>query len=149
MHVQDVMTRNVYAFAPDTSLDTAARILAGQHIGGAPVVEPSGRPVGVITMLDLVDPDRPKGGRDGYPLYYRMSPTETDEIGDDVHVGDGRVGDVMSPFVLAIEASAGLDEAAERMLEDGVHRLLVMDRTKLIGIVTSMDLLRGFLREGR
>jgi len=147
MHVHDVMTRDVYAVSPDTSLDTAARLLASRRITGAPVVGHDGKAIGVVSLADLVDPDRPRGLLDGYPLFYRLNDGGVEEIGEAAGVAPGRVADVMSPFVLAIESSATLEIAAERMLEDRVHRLLVMENTQLIGIVTSMDLLRGFVRE--
>lgn len=150
--VADVMTPDVYAVAEDTSLETACRLLASRHITGAPVVSPSGRPVGVVSLSDLVDPDRDRSERDGYPLYYRLDHGHKVELSDGVAVGSGRVADVMSPFVLSIHASAPLEDAARIMLADQVHRLLVVDAGKLVGIVTATDLLRGFVdqraREG-
>lgn len=139
------MTHEVFAFAPDTSIETAARLLATRHIGGAPVVDSQSQPLGVVTLADLVDPDRTRSERDGYPLFYRITDGHTREIGDDVNVGAGRVVDVMSPFVLSIAKSATLVDAANRMIAETVHRLLVMDDTRLAGIVSSIDLLRGFV----
>jgi len=146
MNVNDVMTRDVYAVAPDTSLETAARLLARLHVTGAPVVGPGGNPVGVVSLSDLVDPDGPRSAHPGYPRFYRMTDGDLEEVGEAAQVGPGCVADVMSPFVIGIEANAPLSVAAERMLDDGVHRLLVLDHARLIGIVTSMDLLRGFIR---
>jgi CBS domain-containing protein len=147
MNVHDVMTRDIYAVAPDTSLETAARLLTSLHVTGAPVVGPGGKPVGVVTLADLVDPDRERGAHPGYPRFYRLTDGDLEEVGEAASVGPGCVADVMSPFVFGIEASAPLTVAAERMLEDGVHRLLVLEHTRLIGIVTSMDLLRGFVTQ--
>jgi CBS domain-containing protein len=146
MVVSDVMTREVFAVAPDTSIETAARLLASKHITGAPVVNTSGRPVGVVSLTDLVDPDRPRGQRSGYPLFYHIAHGETVEMGDALNPEDGSVADVMSPFVLSIEASATLAEAANRIIAEGVHRLLVMDGNEVVGIVSAIDLLRGFAR---
>jgi CBS domain-containing protein len=145
--VSDVMTNDVYAFAQDTSIETAARLLVNRHITGAPVISGAGKPIGVVTIADLVDPDRPRTQRDGYPLYYRVADDELAEVGDDVSVTEGQVADVMSPFVLSIESGASLTEAAHRMLSEQVHRLLVMDDTRLVGIVTSLDLLRGLVTQ--
>lgn len=144
-HVADIMTADVYAFAQDTSLETAARVLTTRRISGAPVLDPSGRPLGVVTMADLVDPDRQATPKQGYPLFYRLVEETVEELGDHVSVSTGQVADVMSPFVLSIESSASLVEAANRMVGEQVHRLLVMDGTRLVGIVTSTDLLRGFV----
>jgi CBS domain-containing protein len=143
--IASVMTRSVYAVAPDTSIETAARLLASQRISGAPVVDPGGRPVGVISLTDLADPDRPRTGRDGYPLFYHLVEGDRTEIGDDVALSEGQVADIMSPFVLSIDAAASLQQAATLMLAEGVHRLLVMDGSRLVGIVTTTDLLRGFI----
>jgi predicted transcriptional regulator len=141
VQVQDVMTRDVCVVSPDTALDVVARLFAAHRICGAPVVV-DGTPIGVVTLADLVTGRRRKCG--GYPSYYR---TGGDVVTDAEPPPAGKVADVMSPFVLAIEATADLASAAARMLADDVHRLLVMDRARIIGIVTSMDLLRGFARE--
>lgn len=145
MQVLDVTTRDVYTLAPETTLDAAARLLARHHISGAPVVGATGRPIGVVSLADLVDPHRPRAG---YPAYYRGD-GGVPAPGADGAAHAGCVADVMSPFVLAIEASASLSAAAQRMLDDGVHRLLVMHDAQLVGIVTSLDLLRGFVQGGR
>jgi len=147
--VADVMTRDVYAVAPETSIDTAARLFAARHITGAPVVTGAGRPVGVVTLVDLVDPDRHRSDREGYPLFYRLQSGQAEELGDGIQVGSGQVADVMSPFVLSIKSSASLVAAAQLMLSETVHRLLILEGNKLVGIVTSTDLLRGFVRAMR
>lgn len=147
--VSDVMSSDVYAFAEDTSIDTAVRVLVTRHITGAPVLSSTGQPIGVVSITDLADPDRPHTPNDGYPLFYRMIDEVLHEVGDDVSVSKGRVSDVMSPFVLSIQASASLVEAANRMISEQVHRLLVMEETNLVGIVSSTDLLRGFVIQSR
>ena len=141
------MTVELFAVAPDTSIDTAARLLASKHISGVPVVANDGHPVGVVTLSDLADPDKPRTDRTGYPTFYLMTHGEPIEMGGDLTSDGGQVSDVMSPFVLSIEANATLAMGANRLISEGVHRLLVMDGNKLIGIVTTMDLLRGFAQE--
>ena len=148
MHVAELMTTEVFAFSPDTSLETAARLLATRGISGAPVVSAEGRPLGVVAMTDLVDPDRKHSTREGYPLFYLVGPTSTKEFGKTIEVGEGCVADVMSPFVLSIDSSAPVTEAACRLVDEGVHRLLVMDDQKLVGILSSLDVLRGMVRQG-
>lgn len=142
------MTTDVFAVAPDTSIDTVARLFATKHITGAPVVAADGRPVGVVTLTDLADPDKVRTDRDGYPMFYRLTDGRAPvEVGSDVTFEGGIVSDVMSPFVLSIESSATLAMAANRLVSEGVHRLLVMDDAKLVGIITSTDLLRGFAQQ--
>lgn len=143
--VSDVMTREVFAVAPDTGLETAARLFANRGISGAPVVE-GRRIVGVVTLADLSDPDRDHTEQLGYPLFYRIADGFATELGDHVLPEEGRVSDVMTRSVVSISADATIFEAAERMLQLGVHRLLVVRGEELIGIITTVSLLRAFLQ---
>lgn len=144
--VMHVMSRDVYAVSPDTSLETASRMLAQRRISGAPVIE-KGRVVGVVTANDLVDPDADVSDSSGYPLYYRVSDGLAEELGDHVRVRPGRVMDVMTPAVISIPADAPVVDAASRMLQLGIHRLLVLgDDDELAGVVSTIDLLRAFVR---
>ena len=140
--VKDVMTRNVFAVAPDTSLETAARLLATRRVSGAPVVDREGRPVGVITQTDLVDPDRERSSDPGRSVYYRVGggPREVD---CEEARGEGVVSDVMSPFVLSVGSEVDVEDAARRMLTDKVHRLLVVDADRIVGIISTLDVLRA------
>ena len=144
--VMDVMTRDVFAVAPDTSLETAARLLAQKRISGASVIA-NGRVVGVVSASDLVDPDTDTSGIPGYPLYYRVMDGLAEEIGDHVRIRPGRVTEVMTHAVVSIPAEASAVDAAARMLQLGVHRLLVVrGDDELVGVVTTVDVLRAFVR---
>lgn len=146
--VQDVMTREVFAVTPDTSLLTTARLFAVRHITGAPVIDRHGRLLGVVTQTDLVDPDRDRTSRLGKSVYYRIT-DHTDEVrGDDAVSPEGIVADVMSPFVLAIAPDTSLREAAGTMVAEDVHRLLVTRDQELVGILTAMDVLRALVQHG-
>ncbi|RLB29515.1 MAG: hypothetical protein DRG87_06990 [Deltaproteobacteria bacterium] len=51
----------------------------------------------------------------------------------------------MSAPLVHIKADAGLGQASSLMAVKDVRRLLVMDRQKVVGIVTQKDVLRGTL----
>jgi CBS domain-containing protein len=53
------------------------------------------------------------------------------------------VGEAMTPRVFAVAPNASLAKAAAEMLRAGVHRLLVTDKGKLMGIVTTTDIVRA------
>lgn len=146
MYVKDLMTREVFAVATDTSIETAARLLTSMGISGAPVISASGTPIGVVTLTDLADPDRPRTQREGHPLFYVLHDKDFEEFGGSVRLATGQVDDVMSKEVLSIDSSATLKEAGQVLVENSVHRLLVIDEGKLVGIVSSLDVLRGLLR---
>jgi CBS domain-containing membrane protein len=148
MTVGDIMTREVFALAPDTSLATAARLFARRHITGAPVIDRQARLLGVVTLTDLVDPARDRTDRIGQARFYRLNDHATSIVWDDegAVTPDGVVADVMSPFVLSIRPDASVVDAARLMVADDVHRLLVVDGGQMVGIVSSMDVLRAFAK---
>ncbi len=144
--VSRAMTRDVYAVSPATDLATAARLLVSHHISGAPVIDSHGQVIGVVTLTDLADPDRGHSEKPGDSLFYRVHHHRARAIGDggDPTVAEaGVVADVMSPYILSIEPGASVLDAAKLMVADEVHRLLVLDQGKLVGIISSMDVLRA------
>lgn len=140
------MTHKVFAVGPDTSLETAARLFAQKRVSGAPVVNARGEVVGVVSTSDLVDPDRDRGDRVGNAHYYSLEGGHADEFGDPTVGREGTVGEVMTQDVLSIEPEQSIVEAGRMMVSKGVHRLLVTDdKQLLVGIVSVMDLVRGFV----
>ncbi|MEQ7128531.1 universal stress protein [Actinopolymorpha sp. B11F2] len=66
--------------------------------------------------------------------------------------GDQPVREVMSPAVLGVSASTGVDTALQLMIGAGIHHLPVMERGRCIGLVYETDLLwrmPGWPRRGR
>lgn len=142
--VGEIMTSDVFAVAPDTDLETAARLLVQRRISGAPVVDSSGKAVGVVSLVDLADPDKNRGGDEGYPIFYRIAGGLAEELGDAISPGQGRVEQVMTKAVVSVEASDSIPDATAKLLSLGVHRLLVTKGEILTGIVSSIDLLRAY-----
>lgn len=64
----------------------------------------------------------------------------------DLSRAQGRAKDVMSPRVLAVDASESVNFTARELHRRGVRRLLVLDHGRLVGVVSRRDLLRVFLR---
>ena len=145
--VRDVMTTDIFAVAPDTSLETAARMLTSKEITGAPVVDAEGETVGVISLVDLVDPDNQASERPGHSTFYRISEGWAMTKGESQTPRPGRVSDVMTPATLTTSEDTTVLDATKLMLEYRVHRLLVEKEGRLTGIVSTMDLLRGFVGE--
>jgi CBS domain-containing protein len=53
------------------------------------------------------------------------------------------VSEVMSPGVRSVQAHASLADAAAYMLDERIHRALVLDGDRLVGVVTASDFLRA------
>lgn len=61
---------------------------------------------------------------------------------------DHDVSEIMTTRVLSLPPGAEVREAAGRMTEAGVHRLLVIDEDRLVGVVTATDIVRAVARHG-
>jgi CBS-domain-containing membrane protein len=121
------MTRDVFTLPAWLSVGEAAWALMHRGVSGAPVSDREGRLVGMISNSDLVDPER--GGT----------------TGDEPQT----VADIMTPAVLALGPDDTAFEAAQMMVDHGVHRLAVLDgEGGLLGIVTPIDFVRRLLADG-
>ncbi len=143
MKVADIMTRNVRAVRPELSLKDAAALLAEHRIGGMPVVDDDGMPVGVISKTDIVIKERgelPKRRR------WRMFRSGGDDA-TAAKVTAQTVGDAMSSPAVTIGPESSVSIAADRMVDCGINRLPVVQRDRLVGILARHDLVRVFARD--
>jgi CBS-domain-containing membrane protein len=121
LRVRDVMTEALVLLRTDTSIDAAWQILHEGGLGGAPVLDPHGRLVGVISLADLADPRRREQAI--------------------------TVGDVMTRVVYAVRSDDPAVAAVHLMLRENIHRVVVVDeRGALVGIVVPTDVLRALVK---
>ena len=142
MRVEDVMTQNVKTVSPESSLKEVAGLLSEHRIGGMPVIDEQGRPLGVISNADIVMKERVEApaGR----LRRMFHPDEASTVA--AKVGARTAGEAMGAPAITTEPSVPLSMVAEQMLDHGVNRLPVVQRDKVVGIVTRHDLVRAFAR---
>ncbi len=142
MRVQDVMTTEVRTVRSDTLLKEAAELLAEHRISGVPVVDADDHVVGVLSEGDILFKER--GVQRKGVLERLLSMPETDF---DLKLNARTVGEAMSAPAATIDPKRKVSEAANRMIDESVNRLPVVDdEGKLIGIVTRADLVRAFVR---
>ena len=149
---RDVMTREVFTVSPDLPLLELERELATRRIGGAPVVE-AGKLVGVVSRSDvdrlIAEGEEPPGGDETYfwapdlPAAARESITHQDRARVALErFPEHRVRDVMTSRVISVEPDAVLRDVAHTMVDRHIHRLLVVERGALVGLVSTFDLVR-------
>jgi CBS domain-containing protein len=54
---------------------------------------------------------------------------------------------VMSKDVITVEPDIPLNEAIMKMVQRGIHRLPVVEKNTLVGILTRGDVIRGLAKE--
>jgi CBS domain-containing protein len=117
MRVKDVMTQDVIAAGPDTPLVAAARQMREHSVGCLPVVE-GGRLVGMLTGSDIT---------------LRV-------VADGQDVNRASVRDAMSTTVIACRPGQSVEEARQMMQDHHLKHLPVMDRRRLVGLVSFRDI---------
>ncbi len=117
--VRDIYHKGVIFCKPETPLQEVVRVMADTEIHAIMVAEREGAPpVGVVSHTDTIS-----------------------HYGEDLTAFQAR--DVMTPEVISISENATVEEAAQKLLESHIHRLLVVDKNdKPLGILSTTDIVR-------
>lgn len=140
--VADVMTRRVHVGSPLTTFKLLVRLIEENRVSAIPIVDQSGVPIGIVSEADLLLKERHSDIEASTGLFHsRRRRTELAKAEAVV------ASDLMTSPPITISADATLTEAARRMQERNVRRLIVTDaRGRIAGIVSRSDLLQVFLR---
>jgi CBS domain-containing protein len=129
--VNQIMSSNVATVGAETSCHDAVALMARKQIRHLPVVDPTGQLCGMVTDRDL--------------RHHLFEPDVLRAIGTvpvERLLSDVRVREVMSAPAISIGSEAQLEEAARVMLDQSLGSLPVVERGRLVGILTETDLLR-------
>ncbi len=124
--VTDVMRRDVVTLRPDAPIGEAIELFEDRGISGAPVVDEDGEVRGVVSASDLLAVNAPG--------------EETDAA------AGGVVSDWMTPNVLSVGEDASLGEVCDLMNRETIHRVFVTRGRRLIGVVSTTDVVRHVAR---
>jgi signal-transduction protein with cAMP-binding, CBS, and nucleotidyltransferase domain len=116
--VNQVMNKDVLTSDKSTSLQDAAQKMKKSNIGCVIVTDDS-NPLGIITERDFVT----KVAAEGRPLFTEIS-------------------EVMSSPLITIDSEETIWEASEMMKEKGIHKLPVKENGKIVGIITTTDIVK-------
>ena len=140
--ISELMNSDVVSARPGMTVAEVRNLLATRGISGAPVVEASGKILGVVSQSDLVrqTEQRTTVGESGRFF------TNVDDYRDLANLprdlSDAPVESVMTKEVYTVPRDSSAAVGASIMRERKVHRLLVTDQGVLVGVGTSLDLLR-------
>jgi len=125
-----IMVSDVVTITPENTLYEAARIMGENRIGSLIVMKYM-TPVGIITERDLLREVADKG-----------IALEKDWLAGGASIKEEKVEQIMSYPLITISRKSSIKEAAQKMIEKKIRRLGVTESGKLVGIVTSADLIR-------
>lgn len=139
--VSEFMNPDVVCAHPEMTVSEVERILVEREISGMPVVDDSGRLLGVVSQRDLVRHEStPRTVGESGQFF-----TDVEDYAELQNIrerGSRPVTEVMRPEVFTVDRDAPADEAARLMRVKRVHRLIVTKGETLVGIVSTLDLLR-------
>ncbi len=118
--VKGIMTKPIITTETDSSVHEAAELISSKNVGSIVVVQKR-KPVGIVTERDIVERVVAKG--------FDASKVLMEEI--------------MSKPLIAVKSNLSLINAIRFMQKKKIRRLLVIEKKRLIGIVTQRDLLRA------
>jgi CBS domain-containing protein len=119
MLVKDIMTSLVITVREDSTADEAARLMRDNDIGCVIVTTKDDKPIGIITERDIV---------------VRV-------VAENTQPSKAAVKEIMSAPLITIDADRTISEAAREMNRQNIRRLAVMHRGRLVGIISSKDIL--------
>jgi CBS domain-containing protein len=136
MLARQIMTRNVVTVSPETPVIEAARTMLQHHVGGLPVVDASGKLVGMVTDGDFVrraelGTELPRGRWLGR-LFGRHAT-------DFVRAHGRKVGDIMTLNPVTVAEDTPLEQVVQVMETASVKRLPVLNGDRLVGMITHTD----------
>lgn len=119
MRIEEIMSTPIVITQPGVKIANLKDMLARKNISAVPVLEEDGTITGVISSSDLV-------------AVHNESLFVRDVMSKNVHIGlrNNRVKD-----------------AAKMMVKHGVHHLVIMDDGNVIGMLSSMDILKIYAKE--
>jgi CBS domain-containing protein len=127
MQVSEILKvkgKALYTIAPEGRLTEAVSVMA-QHNMGSLVVIDKGRMAGMLTFKEVLTAiDKGQGT-----------------------LGDARVGEIMERDPVIASPAMDVNDLRRTMIDSGARYLPVMERDKLIGVISFRDVAKAVLEE--
>lgn len=119
VRVKDLMTRNIVSVSSETSVMEAARIMTTRDISSV-LIKSGDDFTGILTDRDIM--------------------SKVVALGLDPN--DIMAGEIMNSPLITISEDTSIDEAAEKMRDNRIRRLVVINKRGVIGIISESDIVR-------
>ena len=145
---RDVMTRDVLTISPETPVREIARLLLERGVSAAPVVDESGKPLGMVSEGDIIGRSDQAGRRRDWwlALVAEGEALHPDYLASFEGAGH-RARDVMTTPVVTVTPDTDVAEIARLLATHGIKRVPVVLDERLVGVVSRADLLRALAQE--
>lgn len=128
--VRDLMHPGVLTCQPNASLGQVAVLLTQHHVHALIVSDRDGRPLGIISDYDLLAGEWLSVDNQSFDTMRKMT-----------------AADLMSYPVDTIEANMTLKEAAHKLIDEDINRLLVTKKGQPVGVISISDFVASIAME--
>ncbi len=119
LSVMDLMHKGLATCPPGASLGQVADRLTKHHVHALIVAEPAGEPLGIISDFDLLAGEWLSVDQESLETMRKMT-----------------ARDLMTSPIESIEANTSVEEAANKFLEKQIHRMLVSEKGRPVGVIS-------------
>ena len=121
MKIKDCMCNNVKWVTPNTNVCDCAKVMSDNKIGCVPVCDEKNEVVGIVTDRDVI----------------------LRTIACDKDCKNTPVSEIMTTNVCLCNANSEIEEAEKLMSQNAIRRLPVIEKNKIVGIITLGNLFQN------
>jgi CBS domain-containing protein len=123
--VEDLMHNGIITCPPNASLGQVAAMLNQHRVHALIVAETADKPLGIISDFDLLAGEWLSVDEQSLEAMRKMT-----------------AGDLMTSPIESIESNTPVEDAAKRFLEKQIHRMLVVEKSGPVGVISISDFVR-------
>ncbi len=166
--VRDIMQTDVISARKGDTLESLIQTLDEHQISGVPVLDPTGRVAGVVSRTDVLRwaarerevtggvefwadleliPDADPSAEDDLQPFFLAPESATvilprGGVLEGPELRDALVEEIMTPVAFTVDPAMTIWELARFLVQGRIHRALVVEDGRLVGIATAFDVLR-------
>jgi CBS domain-containing protein len=115
--VRHVIRKKLETIGPSSTAQEAAKRMRSKKISSLVVIERGDAPVGIVTERDLV----------------------RHVCSKDISSESVLIQEIMSSPIVTIDVNASIEQAADKMIQNKVRHLLIVEDGRIYGIITPSD----------
>ncbi len=119
LYARDIVEKDFISLKPETTVHEASRIMRERKHGFVIISRADGSPGGIVTEWDILAKVVAEG----------REPSKV------------RLQEIMSSDLVSVNSSDGIAQVAQVMTERGIRRVLVVDGSKVLGVITAKTVL--------
>lgn len=150
MLARDIMTKSLITVAPGDPLSAVAKALLEARVSAVPVIDGTGRPLGVVSEWDLIGQHAPERllRRDHWLSRLAEGQTLSTEYLEITEPNARAAEEIMTTPVITVPDDADLVTIAGVLAVRKVKRVFVVTGDRLVGVVSRADLARALMLRG-